>query len=338
MASRKPRPGVLRCERIVSSALADNPLGDPHEREVFVYLPAGYDDEPDRRYPVVVLLTGFTGIGESPWQRSFFDEAVHERLDRLIGTGACPPMIVAAPDCITALGGSQFVDSTAVGRYETFVVREVVPFVDRTFRTLASRDHRGVCGKSSGGYGALRLAMRHPRVFGALASHSGDAYFDYCYRFDFVKCWDALRSAGGLDRWLKDLRKHRRIPGEKVHALNIVAMAAAYSPDPSRPGRFDLPFDMETGEERPEVMRRWRRHDPVAMCARYAKALRSLRGVFVDCGLRDEYALHAGARILSRRLRELGVEHVHQEFDDGHRAISYRYDVSFPLLGRWLSP
>lgn len=337
MGKRKRAAGTLLRERIHSRALEGNPQGDPAERDLYVYLPPGYD-RTDRRYPVVVILVGFTGIAENPWHRSAFGEALHERMDRLIRARKCPPMILAAPDCVTTLGGSQYLDSPALGDYETFVVKEAVPYVDSNFRTLAKAAHRGVCGKSSGGYGSLMLAMRHPKVFGALASHSGDAYFDYCYRFDFVKCWNGLREAGGLDKWLRKFhRKPKKSHGD-VMTMNIVAMSAAYSPDPKRPGRFDLPFDMDTGEERADVMRRWRRHDPVNACKRYAKNLRKLRGIFLDCGLKDEFTLHVGTRILSRRLKELGIDHVHEEFDDGHMSISYRYDRSLPFLGSVLSP
>jgi len=324
--------GRLVQERIRSAALEGNPLGDPAERDLYVYLPPGYDEEPDRRYPVVLVIVGFTGIGENPWQRSGWGEALHERMDRLIRTGKCAPMILATPDCFTAFGGSQYVNSSATGNYETFVVKEVVPHLESGYRTLPRPAHWGVCGKSSGGYGALMLGMRHPKVFGALASHSGDAYFDYCYRFDFVKAWDAIRDAGGLTKWMRAFRKKPKKSSADIHTINIVAMAACYSPDSSRPGAFDLPFDLATGEERADVMRRWRRHDPVVACKRYAKNLKRLRGVFLDCGLRDEWALHVGARVLSKRLTELGVEHVHEEFDDGHRNIGYRYDRSLPFL------
>ena len=337
-AQRTPRHGTVVHERLESGALQGNALGDPHERDVFVYLPPQYATQPQERFPVVLVLTGFTGLGESPWQHGFVGEALQDRMDRLIASRKVPPMILVTPDCMTALGGSQYVDSAAVGSYETFVVKEVVPFVDARFRTKATPRHRAVCGKSSGGYGALMLGMRHPGVFGALASHSGDAYFDYCYRLDFVKCWNRLNAAGGVLKWLARYRKARatKLPGADFAALNIVAMAACYSPDPDEPWGFALPFDIETGEERADVMRRWRRVDPVHAVKRYARNLRRLRGIFVDCGMQDEWALHVGARILSKRLTALGIAHVHEEFDDGHMGISYRYDRSFPLLGRWI--
>mgnify|MGYP001195388585 CR=1 FL=1 len=330
------RTGTLVRERIESRVLRDNALGDPAERDLFVYLPPQYDARTAARFPVVLLLVGFTGIGESPWQRSYHGEALHERMDRLIRTRRAPPMIVATPDCVTSLGGSQYVDSAAVGRYESFVVREVVPFLDAHFRTRATPRHRAVCGKSSGGYGALMLGMKHPSIFGALASHSGDAYFDLCYGLDFPKAFDAVREAGGVKACLAAIRARPRLRSSDVAALNVLAMAACYSPNAELPWGFDVPFDLRTGEVRADVMRRWRRFDPVHAARRHAANLRSLRGVFLDCGTRDEYALHIGARVLSQRLTELGVRHVHEEFDDGHMGISYRYDRSLPVLGKWI--
>jgi S-formylglutathione hydrolase FrmB len=329
--------GTVVRERIASKALRGNALGDPADRDIHVYLPPNYGRDVSRRHPLVLLLTGFTGCGESPFQRQAFVEPMNQRLDRLIATRKIPPMIVASPDCFTSLGGSQYVDSAAVGAYETFVVGEVVPHLDARFRTAATARHRGVVGKSSGGYGALMLGMKHPDVFGALASHSGDAYFDYCYRFDFVKCWDRLRDAGGLEPWLAKFREAPKKSGADIAALNVVAMSACYSPNARAPLGFDLPFDMETGAERAEVTKRWRRVDPVVACGRLARNVRKLRGVFLDCGTRDEFALHVGARLLARRLRDLGASPlVHEEFDDGHMGIQYRYDRSFPWLGKWI--
>lgn len=331
------KKGTLVLERITSEALKGNPLGDPRERDLFVYLPPGYRARGRNRFPVVLVLTGFTGLGESPWQRVAYGEALHERLDRLIAAGKIAPMVVATPDCMTALGGSQYVDSSATGRYETFVVCEVVPHLDANFQTLAAPRHRAVCGKSSGGYGALMLAMKHPEVFGALASHSGDAYFDYCYGYDFVKCWDGVRDAGGVKQWLAAMRAKKAVRTKEILVLNILAMAAAYSPNPKSPWGFDLPFDEETGERDEEVMARWREFDPAVACRVYAENLRELRGIYLDCGLRDEFALHAGTRILAKRLRDLGLRVVHEEFDDGHMGISYRYDNSFPWLSKWIA-
>lgn len=329
---RRPARGTVLRERVHGQALEGNPWDDDTTRDLFVYLPPGYSDTGDR-YPVVLVLTGFLGIGENPWQRKSFGESLQERMDRLIAEGRVPPMILATPDCFTSLGGSQYLDSPALGRYETFIVEDVVPYLDEHFHTAATARHRAVVGKSSGGYGALMLGMRHPKLFGVIASHAGDSYFDYCYRLDFVTCWNELRNAGGVERWFDAFRKKEKLGSKDVATLNIVAMSAAYSPDRSQPLGLQLPFDMDTGAELPEVMDQWRRHDPVVRCEDYADALAGMRGIYLDCGLRDEWALHVGTRVLSRRLTELGIDHHHEEFDDGHMGISYRYDVSLPFVG-----
>jgi S-formylglutathione hydrolase FrmB len=174
------------------------------------------------------------------------------------------------------------------------------------------------------------LGMRHPDVFQALACHSGDMYFEYCYQADFPKAVDTLRKHGGVSRFLKAWEKMpKRLAGSLHAAVNTIAMAACYSPK----GRsFELPFDLETGELRAGVWKRWKSLDPIELLDRHAQALKKLSCVFVDCGTRDQFALHHGARIFAAKARRLGVKLVHEEFDDDHSSISYRYDRSFAVL------
>jgi enterochelin esterase family protein len=319
-----------------SRVLRGNRPGDPNLREVPVYLPPGYDDSPKRRYPVVVVLTGFTGSGRMLLNRSNFTEAIDLRMDRLIATGRARPMILVMPDCYTRYGGSQYLNSSATGRYEDHVVHEIVPWIDSRYRTKGDRAHRGVMGKSSGGYGAMVLGMKHPGVFGALASHSGDAYFEYCYLPDFPKAIDGLRKHGGVEGFMRAFEKAPRKKHDLVGVLNIIAMAACYGPRPRAPLGFDLPFDLDTGRLDERVWDRWLRLDPVRMIPQHAAALRKLRLLFIDVGTRDEYNLHHGARILRRTLRRHGIRHVYEEFDDGHMDISYRYDASLARMSRAL--
>ncbi len=321
-----------------SAVLRGNALGDPSDREVYCYLPPGYDDAPDRRYPVVYFLSGFTGTGRMHLNYDPFVESIDRRLDRLIGARAMPPLICVLPDCFTALGGSQYVNSSATGRYEDYLVSELVPFVDQNLRTLPSRDHRGVAGKSSGGYGALVLAMRHSDVFGGLGSHAGDAYFAYCYLPDFVKFALGIERHGGVEGFVRYFRSLPKKSREAMEVLNILAMAACYSPNPEAPMGIDLPVVLPTGEIRAEVWARWVEQDPVHMAKRHADALRSLRVIYIDAGLRDEFNLQMGARILCSRLDALGVTYIHEEFDDTHMGTNYRYDRSFVELGRALAP
>ena len=313
--------GSVEVFDLESAALAGNALGDPHLRPVYVYLPPEHGADPERRFPVVYFLTGFTGTGSMMLNLAAWAPNLPQRLEKLRAAGEADPMILVLPDCFTRFGGSQYLDSTATGRYETHLIEEVVPAIDERYRTLASREHRGVMGKSSGGYGALVQGMRHPEIFGAIACQSGDMYFEYCYLPDFPKAASVLRKNGGLLSFLRAFEEREKKSEEMMTAINIVAMASCYSPDPDIPGLgFDLPFDEENGEIRAEVWERWLARDPIRMLDERVDALRRARLLFFDCGIHDEYNLHVGARILRSRLERMGIPHVHEEFEDGHSA------------------
>jgi S-formylglutathione hydrolase FrmB len=330
--------GQVILEEFESAVLRGNAAGDPHVRTVPVYLPPSYGVDRERRYPVTFVLAGFTGRGRTLLNDNPWSPALPERMDALIARGACEEMILVLPDGFTRYGGSQYLNSSATGRYEDHIVQELVPHVDRAYRTLEGRGHRGVMGKSSGGYGALVLAMRHPAVFGAVASHSGDVYFEYCYRGDVPKFCSQIQEAGGLEAWLAAFDAKLQKKHDDLLALNVLAMAAAYSPNPASPLGIDLPCDLESGAFREDVWRRWLEHDPLRLVERHAESLRAARLVYLDCGTRDEFQLHHGARIFSRRLTALGIAHEFEEFPDGHMNVHYRYDVSLPKMSRALAP
>ncbi len=323
--------GTVVIESITSEVLRNNPLGDSATRRVPVYVPPGYE-KGNMRYPSVYVLTGFTGRGTMLLNDSAWDENIAQRMDRLIGEGKVKPMILVMPDCLTRIGGSQYINSSAVGRYEDHLIQELVPFVDRKYRTMADRDHRAVVGKSSGGYGSLVQGMRHPEVFGLMASHSGDTYFEYGYKPDIIGALRALPKYGGVDKFWNEFRSIHPKDSGWGDILNILAMAACYSPNPSAPHGFDLPFDVETGELNEAVWKRWLEWDPVYMVDKHLDALRSLRLIYLDAGLRDEYNLQFGARIFCQRLKENGIPYIHEEFDDGHMNIQYRYDNSLQAI------
>ena len=330
--------GSVQVETVESAILKGNPPGDPHERDLMVYLPPGYESGA-ARYPVVWGLAGFTGRGRSMLNDGAWTPGIADRMDALIASGRAKPMILALPDCFTHVGGSQYINSTGLGRYEDHIVEELVPRVDAKYRTLPGPRHRGVMGKSSGGYGALVLGMRHADVFGAVACHSGDMFFDMCYTRDFGPAIRSFRKAGGLEKWYRKFHAAPRKRTEEFAALDVVGMAAAYSPNPSAPPTYcDLPFDPETGEIRGEIWAKWKTHDPLTLLDRHVDALKSLRLLFLDCGTDDEFYLDLGLRQFVRRLKALGVKHEHQEFEDSHMNIPYRYDVSLPKLSEALAP
>jgi enterochelin esterase family protein len=323
-----------------SRLLADNPLGDPAEREVGVYLPPGYERD-QRRYPVIFLLAGFTGTGLQMVSRGGWTQPIDRRMDALLQRDEAAPAILVMPDCFTRYGGSQYVDSPALGRYASYITDELVPLVDARFRTVAERTGRGLIGKSSGGYGALHLGMSRPDLFAALASHAGDCAFELSYRRELPLAAAALDRDGGLSGFLARFDDAASKSSADIETLSIVCCAAAWSPSAAGPygvGRgIDLPFEPRTGALREDVWARWLAADPLARIEGASAALRELALLFIDAGRSDEYALQLGARQLVDRLAAHGIPHVHEEFPGGHRNTTHRYSRSLELVSKALT-
>lgn len=326
MTSNNQRQGTVVCLQHKSKVLENNPLGDKFIRDLFVYLPPDYAE--DKHYPCVYVLTGFTGRGKMLLNDSAFTPNFAERMDKLINSGKIKPMIAVLPDCFTRYGGSQYINSTATGSYEDYLIKEIVPFVDESFRTIKNKDSRAVMGKSSGGYGALIMALRHADSFGLACSTSGDAYFEHCYLSDIPKAFRAVKGnpTNLIEKfWNEDEKKGK----DDFSGLNIIGMSACYSP---RGADFDLPFDLETGEIRSDIWAKWLAHDPIRLVEGSVENLKSLKLLYIDAGTKDEFALDLGAKILCKRLRDFDVPHIHEEFDDGHFNISYRQNRSLELI------
>jgi hypothetical protein len=311
-----------------SDALRGNPLGDPHERPLWVYAPPGIPD--DAALPALYLIQGMTGQIDMWRNRSAFRPNGVELVDRLFADEGCSPARVVFVDAWTSYGGSQFVDSPAVGDYHTYLCDGVVPFVDGSYATSL----RGIAGKSSGGYGAMITPMLRPDLFSGLATHAGDALFEACYLPDFRDCARALRDSygGSFEAFFADFRSRPAFTKrDDATLLNIYAMAACYS-------NAELPFDVTTSELREDVWERWLAWDPVRMVPRYADALRGLRAIYIDSGKRDQYFLDLGAEAFRQALERIGVTDVFFELFDGtHSAIEYRYPLALRYLAERLS-
>ncbi len=334
-----PLHGKLEEMTLESALLRDNPLGDPSERPLWVYTPPASVKHPERRLPVIYLIQGLTGQLDMWRNRAPFRRNVPELVDELFAREDVPPCFVVYVDAWTAYGGSQFVDSPGTGKYMSYLCDEVVPFVDARYPTLADRDHRALTGKSSGGYGAMVVPMLRPDVFGALATHAGDALFELCYAHGFGNTVRALRDhyEGSYEKFWEEFRKRPAFSkATDATLLNDFCMAACYSADAD--GTVRLPFDVTTGRRIPEVWDRWLAWDPVYMAPKYAEALRSMRGIYIDAGKRDEWYLDLGAEAFRGELEKLGVKEVFCElFDATHSAIEYRYPIAMEYLARKLA-
>jgi enterochelin esterase-like enzyme len=330
--------GALDRLTVHSEYLTGNPLGDPARRPLYVYRPPGVGPGRDGTrvpLPAVYVIQGFTGQLDMWLGRSAFEPTLTERLDAMFGSGGCPPAIVVMVDAWTSRGGSQFLNSSSTGRYLDYLCDEVVPFVDARYPTRADRDHRGLSGKSSGGYGAMVVPMLRPDVFGALASHAGDALFEVAYLPSFPQAARLLR-----DRYDSSIEvMYARLAeapafdyGAFGPPLELYGYACAYSPDPERPGEARLPFETATGRLDDAVWAQWLEKDPVRMVSSHREALRSMRHIHLEAGRSDEYYLDLGAEAVARELSAHGVAHTLELFDGRHGGISWRYPAAIREL------
>ncbi len=327
--NRESLRGTVHRLQIDSDVLVANLLGDPARRDIAVYVPAGQDG---RDLPLLVDLVGFTAGGPAHANWKNFGENLPERLDRLIGDVEMAPVVVVMPDCFTRLGGNQYINSIAVGQWESFLVEEMVPLVEKQFG-CGGDGRRGVFGKSSGGYGALVHAMRHADFWSAAACHSGDMGFEICYLREMPGLVRALAlSDGSPETFLTTFEAGPKWSGKDIHHLMILAMAATYDPDPDAFCGIRLPIDMDTCEVIEARWAEWLKWDPVIMADNHIAQLHSLKALWIDCGNVDQYDLIYGARRLHRKLASAGVDHVYEEFDDNHSSVDYRMDKSLPFL------
>jgi len=322
--------GELHRISLKSGILGRNRLGDPATRDIIVYTPHGHNGN---GLPLLVDIVGFTAGGPAHTNWKNFGENVPERLDRLIHDGELAPVVMAFPDCFTRLGGNQYIDSIAMGPWATWLTTEMLEAVESRFKCGGS-GKRGIFGKSSGGYGAMVHAMKHADVWSAAACHSGDMAFELCYLPEMPSALRAIAKAGSIEAFVADFEKGPKYPGNSLHDLMTFAMAATYDPDPD-PEVFcgiRLPVDPDTCELIEERWTAWLKWDPVHMADRHVDALKSLKGLWIECGDQDQYNLVYGARRLHKKLDRYGVEHVYREFKDNHSSIDYRLDESLPFL------
>jgi enterochelin esterase-like enzyme len=313
-----------------SQCLRDNPLGDPYRRDLYVYLPPQYDES--KRFPVVMLLAGFGSTNHSiaawsPWKPNTL-----ELFDRLVVEGRCQPAVLVLPDCFNRWGGSQFIDSEGTGRYQTYLADEVFAFVDAEFRTIPDREARAVVGRSSGGFGALRLGMDRPDVVSVIGSHAGDAAFEVSMRPMLTSAAIAIDLAGGLQAFAEEIPVSGPKNAKEFDAIFVLAAGAAYSPDPGAFPFAQIPVDPSTGQIDEAVWARWLEQDPLGRIDASLAALQMMSLIYLDAGSRDEHGLHFAARLLDEALRKPGLPVRYEEYEGGHRGTSWRYEASLPLI------
>jgi len=321
--------GTITVEKFASKILKNNPLKDPYIRDIMVYLPPEYSRSRSKGYVGIIFLQGFGANSQSFFNSDPFTENIEDKINRLIREKKCGPLVLIFPDCFTKLGGNQYINSIATGNYEDYIIKEIVPYIRKKYNIACF----GAVGHSSGGFGSFTLGMHNPKIIQGVANHSGDSGFEYCYLPDFPIALTSLMEAGGVKKWFKMFwEKQNKKNHRDFTTLNILAMAAHYSPDEFEEMNIKLPFDLNSGEFLGKVWKKWCEWDPVKKIHKFKANLKELKYLYIDCGTKDEFNMNIGANLIHKKLTSYQVIHYYEEFNGGHRNTSYRFDISIPKL------
>jgi S-formylglutathione hydrolase len=326
-------------------ALEGNLLGDSPDRSVTVYLPPSYFTEKTRRYPVVYLLHGW-GMSDTCWTNGTFQKmALGSSVDEAIKAGSVRETIFVMPDACNAFGGSWYVNSTVAGNWEDFITRDLVSAIDAAYRTVASRNGRGIAGHSMGGYGALYIAMRHPDEFSAVYAMSpAVTFFGPSDAEPFPKeAWPEVFKAkdlSGLKAALRDSREKGDLTAlDAMWQWAEISRAAAYSPNPRRPPLYvDFPYESVDGklQKIASTWKKWRDHDIDTVAAAFQRTSHPALSIAFDCGRSNDILQDVTS--LSVRLTNYGIAHVFKSVEGGHNWLKDRFEKKLlPYLGQLLS-
>ncbi len=288
------RRGTVEKIKVHGKSLEGNLEGDSPDRDVFVYLPPSYTADINRRYPVVYFLHGYSVKAERYWNLM----TVPATADKEMEAGTVHDFILVHPDAYTIYSGSMYSNSPTTGDWEAYITRDLVGYIDSHYRTIANRDSRGLAGHSMGGYGTLRIAMKHPEVYSAIYAMSS------CCLMNNPAAPRPAAATGNAGA--------RR---NAAFANVISAEAAAWSPNPKNPPKFfDLPTENDVA--RPEIVAKWIANSPLAMVDQYVPNLKQYRAIMMDVGLQD--GLAATNKEMNESLTRLGVVHTFETYEGDH--------------------
>ena len=313
------RPAVVERITVHGKALEGNLENDVVDRPVIVYLPPSYARERARRYPVVYALHGYS-VGAEQWSQEMH---MPQTIEGAVAKGA-REMIVVVPDSKTVHGGSMYSSSVTTGDFERFIARDVVSYIDAHYRTMPGRDSRGLVGHSMGGYGALRIGMKHADVFGSLYIMSPCCLMPRAARpvtLEEEAALAALRTAADVAKLPSTIRSQ-------------LAGAAAWSPNPNNPPLY---VDLPIGPKEQDVLARWAANAPLNFVDQYITELRRYRAIAMDVGDMDN--LRTGASKLHDVFTSYGLAHDFEIYPGNHTnnmAVRFQENV-VPFFSRTLS-
>ncbi|MCB0686626.1 MAG: hypothetical protein KDC53_08875 [Saprospiraceae bacterium] len=287
-----------------SNALEGNLIGDSPDREVSVYLPPSYTKDTTKSYPVLYLLHGYTD-SDSKWF-GFENHWINfpRLIDSVITAGSCQEMIVVMPNAYNTFKGSFYSSSLTIGDWETFVTEELVTYIDDHYRTLASRDSRGLAGHSMGGYGTIRLGMKFPDIYSSIYLLSPCCMSTNSFDND------------GLRKNTQAVTQKEQIADQPFFVSAALALAAAWAPDPDKSPLFlDLPFD--DGGSIDDIQNKFAANAILNMVDQYIYNLTRLENIGMDAGMQD-YGIHDDTRHLHEILDESGVNHLYESYEGNH--------------------
>lgn len=313
--------GRLVRENVHGVSLEKTVTGESPDRRVSIYLPPSYDKEPARRYPVVYLLHGITDT-DGTWVNSWGPgnegwDTIKDVMNSGIGANMFGEMIIVMPDQLTKWGGSFYTNSSVTGNWEDFTVRDLVSHVDGKYRTLARASSRGIVGHSMGGYGAIKLGMKHPDVYSVVYGMN-----------PAVLGWGRdLTIDNPSFKHLLNPQAPVKTPEDAIkgglYALGAIVVGQAFSPNPERPPLYvNFPFELVNGKLKPSEpgFSKWQENFPTNMVEKYRANLSKLRGLRFDSGYEDEFThIPPTSRALSAALTARGIEHVFEEYNGDHR-------------------
>ncbi|MEO7367471.1 MAG: alpha/beta hydrolase-fold protein [Gemmatimonadaceae bacterium] len=323
--------GVIHFDTVPAPSLKGNLLGDSYRRAVSIYVPPGYSTNRGKRFPVVYLLHGFAADHRAFIAGVYTGMDMRLSMDSLINAGQIKPMIIVTPNARNAFDGSFYVNSVTTGNWEDFVVKDLTAYVDSHYRTIRNRNGRGLAGHSMGGFGALRVGMRHPETFSAIYALS-PCCLDQYHRTgkNFAASWKKVLG----------LTEFSQVKAAGFLGDIDLALSAVYAPDPrSRPFFVDLPFTLEGDSlvSVESVARRWH-PTPIEMIPAYLKNLNRMSIAF-DAGAEDgltDIPVNVGK--LDSMLTALGIAHKADVYHGDHmRGIRGRLEgQTFPFFSRVL--
>ena len=289
-------------------SIEGNLLEDSADLSVGVYLPPDYDEQSEKSYPVLYWLHGYSGRGKRTGNAGWNEKRV-KGINNLITSGDIQPMIIVMPDGTNKFGGSMYTNSMVTGNWEDFIVHELRNYIDENYRTISKAESRGIAGHSMGGYGAIKIAMKHPTIFSTVYGTSSAFMALMPNRYPqqhidnalSMKNWEEFSNAGFYTRV-------------------ILGVAAAFSPNPDNPPFYGtFPFN-SSGTSSPEIeiaKAKWAANTPSWMADQYISSLQQLRGIAFDSGTK-EMSITNENKFFSETLKRMNIKHSYEIFEGGH--------------------